>query len=65
MSFREGGRALFTASDSEHTKHNGPVSIVRPLKVSEEVDEEVGPMYRVRSGEDQEFDVFEDELTPL
>lgn len=51
----------FTASSDDHAKHNGPVEVIRPLTI-EEVDDEVGPMFKCRAPSGEEFDAFDDEL---
>ena len=61
-SFSDYKTAIFKSSSQDHDRHNGSVEILRPLKLGEEVDKEVGKMYKCRSPIG-EFDAFADELS--
>jgi len=67
--FTAGERVLFTfaGQDEEAATFDGQtVEIVRPLDPSDpsdNLDAEVGPMYRVQTDDGQTFDVFADELS--
>ena len=60
--FGAGDLVLFSSTDADSaTAPRTPVEIVRPLG-EDEADAEVGPMYRVRAEDGEEYDAFEDEL---
>lgn len=61
-------RVLFVSSGSSdgfpvETAHSGQIAtVVRPIRVPDEADEEVGPMYVIRFTDGVEIDAFSDEL---
>lgn len=62
-------RFAFSGQDGDAARYDGQVvAIVRPLdpdNPADNLDPEVGPMYRVRADDGHAFDVFADELSPV
>lgn len=57
---------MFKATAIDYLQHDGPVTVLRPLSPdTDNYDEEVGRMFRVRSAAGVEFEAFGDELKDI
>lgn len=53
----------FTATSADYAKYNGLVTVLRPLTKAEADSFDVGPMFKCKTANGDEFDAFEDELS--